>query len=130
MVTVEESQAFGVDSEVVEGMQFDKGYLSPYMITNTERMEAEVKEAIVLITDMKISTLKDILPLIEKVAAVGKKEMVIIADDIDGEALTTFVLNKLRGTFSVLGIKAPGFGDQKKQILEDIAVMTGGQVIT
>ena len=103
VVTVEESQAFGVDSEVVEGMQFDKGYLSPYMITNTERMEAEVKEAIVLITDMKISTLKDILPLIEKVAAVGKKEMVIIADDIDGEALTTFVLNKLRGTFSVLG---------------------------
>ena len=130
VVTVEESQSFGVESEIAIGLQFNKGYLSPYMITNSERMEAEVKDAIVLITDMKISTIKDVLPLIEKVAGVGKKEMVIIAEDIDGEALTTFVLNKLRGTFSVLGIKAPGFGDSKKELLQDIAIMTGGTVIS
>jgi chaperonin GroEL len=130
VVTVEESQSFGVDSEIVEGMQFDRGFVSHYMVTNQERMESEVKDAIILIMEGTLSTLKDILPLIEKVAAVGKKEMVIIADDIDGEALTTFVLNKLRGTFSVLGIKAPGFGDTKKEMLADIAIMTGATVIT
>ncbi len=129
VVTVEESQSFGIDSEVVEGMEFDKGYVSPYMITSAERMEAEMKDAQILVTDMKVSAVKDILPLLEKVAAEGKKELVIIAEDIDGEALTTFVLNKLRGGFKVLGIKAPGFGDKKKELLEDIAIVTGAECI-
>ena len=130
VVTVEESQSFGIESDVVEGLQFDKGYVSPYMITNSERMEAEFKDAPVLITDKKISSIQDILPVLEKVIQTGKKEIVIIADDIDGEALTTFVVNKLRGTFSVLGIKAPGYGDRKKEMLQDIAVVLGGTVVT
>lgn len=130
VVTVEESQSFGVESEVVEGMKFDKGYVSPYMVTNAERMEAEYRDIPVFITDKKISSVKEILPLLEKVAQKGKKEIVIIADDIEGEALTTFVLNKLRGGFSVLGIKAPGYGDRKKEILTDIAVVVGAQVIS
>lgn len=130
VVTVEESQSFGVDSEVVEGMQFDKGYVSMYMITNAERMEAEYKDVPILITDKKISTIKDILPLLEKVAGSGKKELVIIADDVDGEALSTFVLNKLRGGFNVLAVKAPGYGDRKKEILADIATVVGGEVIS
>ncbi len=107
VVTVEESQSLGIESEIVEGMEFDKGYVSAYMITNAERMEAEAKDAPILITDKKISMLKDILPLIEKVAQSGKKELVIIAEDVDGEALTTFVVNKLRGNFNVLAVKAP-----------------------
>ncbi|MEX0912962.1 MAG: chaperonin GroEL, partial [Candidatus Paceibacterota bacterium] len=130
VVTVEEGQSFGIETEFTEGMQFDKGYVSPYMVTNPERMEAEYKNADILITDKKVSSVKEILPLLEKIAQTGKKELVIIADDIDGEALTTFVINKLKGGFSVLGIKAPGFGDRKKDILNDIAVMVGGQVIT
>ena len=130
VVTVEESQTLGIETDIVKGLQFDKGYVSPYMITDTDRMEAEVKDAQILITDGKISSVKEILPFLEKLAQSGKKELVIIADDVDGEALTTFVLNKLRGAFNVLAIKAPGFGDRKKEILEDIAVTTGGQVIS
>ena len=130
VVTVEESQSFGIESEVVEGMEFDKGYVSPYMITNPERMEAEYKDPLVLITDKKISSIQDILPVLEKVAHTGKKELVIVADDVDGEALTTFVVNKLRGAFSVLAVKAPGDGDRKKELLADIAATVGGQVIS
>ena len=109
VVTVEESQTFGVESEVVEGLEFDRGYVSPYMITNTERMEAEYRDAPILITDKKISTVQEILPLLEKVAQTGKKELVIIAEDVDGEAMATFVLNKLRGIFNILAVKAPGY---------------------
>lgn len=130
VVTVEESQTFGLEKEVVEGLQFDKGFVSAYMITDTNRMEAVYNEPSILITDKKISALADILPLLEKIAQSGKKELVIIAEDVDGEALTTLVLNKLRGTFSVLAVKAPGFGDRRKEMLKDIAVVTGGQVIS
>ena len=130
VITVEEGQSFGIEKEVVEGMQFDKGYISPYMITNYETMKAEMAEPYILITDKKISAISDILPLLEKVIQSGKKDIVIIAEDIDGEALTTFVLNKLRGTFNVLGIKAPGFGDRRKAMLEDIAILTGAKVIS
>jgi chaperonin GroEL len=130
VVTVEESQSFGIETELTEGMQFDKGYVSPYMVTNPERMEAEYKNAHLLITDKKISSVQEILPLLEKIAQTGKKELVIIADDVEGEALATFVVNKLKGGFSVLAVKAPGYGDRKKEILNDIAVTTGGQVIT
>jgi len=130
VVTVEESQSFGIETELTEGMQFDKGYVSPYMVTNPERMEAEYKNAHILITDKKISSIQEILPLLEKIAQTGKKELVIIADDVEGEALATFVVNKLKGGFSVLAIKAPGYGDRKKEVLADIAVMTGGQVIS
>ena len=130
VVTVEESQSFGVDSEVVEGLEFDKGYVSPYMVTNADRMEAEFKDASIFLTDKKISAVSDILPLMEKLAQSGKKDLVIIADDVEGEALTTFVLNKLRGAFNVLAVKAPGYGDRKKEMLEDIAITCGGQVIS
>jgi len=130
VVTVEESQSFGVESEVVEGLEFDKGYVSPYMITNGERMEAEYKDVPILMVDKKISTIKEILPLLEKLAQTGKKDLVIIADDIDGEALATFVVNKIRGGFNVLGIKSPGYGDRKKEMLADIAVVVGGDVIS
>jgi chaperonin GroEL len=130
VVTVEESQSFGVESEVVEGLEFDKGYVSPYMITNGERMEAVYRDALILITDKKISTVQEILPLLEKLAHTGKKELVIIADDVEGEALATFVVNKLRGAFSVLAVKAPGYGDRKKEMLQDIAVTTGAQVVS
>ncbi|MEK7176818.1 MAG: chaperonin GroEL [Patescibacteria group bacterium] len=130
VITVEESQSFGVESEIVEGLEFDKGYLSPYMITNTERMEAEYRDPMILVTDKKISVIKDVLPLLEKLVASGKKDLVIIAEDVDGEALTTFVVNKLRGSFNVLAIKAPGFGDKKKELLLDIAVTVGAQVIS
>lgn len=130
VVTVEESQSIGIESEVVEGLEFDKGYVSAYMVTNAERMEAEYVDAPILITDRKISTIKDILPLLEKVAQAGKKELVIIAEDVDGEALTTLVVNKLRGGFNVLAIKAPGFGDRKKEVLADIAVTVGATVVS
>ncbi len=130
VVTVEESQSIGIESDYVEGMEFDKGYVSAYLITNAERMEAEVKDAPVLITDKKISTIKDILPLLEKVAQSGKKDLVIIADDIDGEALATFIVNKLRGAFNVLAVKAPGYGDRKKEMLADIAITVGAQVVS
>jgi len=130
VITVEEGQSFGVTKEVVEGMQFDKGYVSPYMITNAESMKAEFNEPSILITDKKIASIQEILPLLEKMAQAGKKDLVIIADEIEGEALATFVVNKLRGTFNVLGIKAPGFGDRRKAMLEDIAILTGGKFIT
>ncbi len=130
VVTVEESQSFGIETELTEGLEFDKGYVSPYMVTNPERMEAEYKNAQILITDKKISSVQEILPLLEKIAQTGKKELVIIADDVEGEALATFVVNKLKGGFSVLAVKAPGYGDRKKELLADIAVTTGGQVIT
>ncbi|MBI2459181.1 MAG: chaperonin GroEL [Parcubacteria group bacterium] len=130
VITVEEGQSFGVVKEVVEGMQFDKGYVSPYMITNSESMKAEFNEPYILITDKKIASIQEILPLLEKMAQSGKKDLVIIADEIEGEALATFVVNKLRGTFNVLGIKAPGFGDRRKAMLEDIAILTGGKFIT
>jgi chaperonin GroEL len=130
VVTVEESQSFGIETELTEGMQFDKGYVSPYMVTNPERMEAEYKNAHILITDKKIVSVQEILPLLEKIAQTGKKELVIIADDVEGEALATFVVNKLKGGFSVLAVKAPGYGDRKKELLADIAVTTGGQVIS
>lgn len=130
VVTVEESQGFGMNLELVEGMQFDKGFMSAYMITNPDRMEAEYKDCHILITDKKISAVADILPILEKLAESGKKELVIIAEDVEGEALATLVLNKLRGAFSTLAIKAPGFGDRRKAMLEDIAILTGGKVIT
>ncbi len=130
VVTVEESQGMDLSYDIVEGLEFDKGYVSAYMITNPERMEAVMKDALILITDKKIANVQEILPLLEKVAQSGKKELVIIADDVEGDALTTFVLNKLRGTFSVLAVKAPGYGDRKKEMLADIAVVVGGQVIT
>jgi chaperonin GroEL len=130
VVTVEEGQSIGLEKEVVKGMRFDRGFVSGYMVTNTERMEAVWEDPFILITDKKISSVQEILPLLEKIAQTGKKELVIIADDIEGEALTTFVLNKLRGTFSVLAVKAPGFGDRRKEQLSDIAVLTGGTVIT
>jgi len=130
VVTVEESQSFGIESDVVEGMRFDKGYVSPYMITNADRMEAEYADASILITDRKISTIKEVLPLLEKLAGQGKKELIIIADDVDGEALATFVVNKLRGSFSILALKAPGFGDKKKEMLTDIAILTGAKLIS
>ncbi len=130
VITVEESQSFGVDVEVVEGMQFDKGYVSAYMMTNADRMEAEYQDAHILITDRKVSSIQDILPILEKVATTGKKELVLICEDVDGEALTTLVVNKLRGAFSTLAIKAPGFGDRRKAMLQDIAILTGGKVIS
>ncbi|MFA6273402.1 MAG: chaperonin GroEL [Candidatus Paceibacterota bacterium] len=130
VVTVEEAQTVGVDSEVVEGLEFDKGYVSPYMITNAERMEAEYHDPAILVTDRKISSIKEILPLLEKLAATGKKDLVIIAEEVEGEALTTFVLNKLRGSFNVLAVKAPGYGDRKKDLLGDIAVTIGAKVVS
>lgn len=130
VVTVEESQSIGIESDFVEGMEFDKGYVSPYLVTNPERMEAEAKDAPILVTDKKISAIKDIIPLLEKVAQAGKRDLVIIADDVDGEALATLIVNKLKGVFNVLAVKAPGYGDRKKEMLADIATMTGGQVIT
>ena len=130
VVTVEEGQSFGVEVESVDGMQFDKGYISHYMVTDTEKMRAEFQDPYILITDKKISSVQEILPLLEKLLAQGKKDLVIIADDIEGEALATFVVNKLRGIFNVLAVKAPGFGDRRSAMLEDIAILTGGRVIT
>lgn len=130
VVTVEESQGTELSSEVVEGLQIDKGYASPYFVTNPERMEAEMKDAAILITDKKISNVQEVLPLLEKIAQAGRKELVIIADDIEGDALATFIVNRLRGTFNVLAVKAPGFGDRKKEMLADIAAVVGAQVIS
>lgn len=129
-VTVEESQGTGIEKEVVEGMQFDRGYVSPYMVTNAERLEAAIEDPYILITDKKISSIQDILPLLEKLARTGKKELVIIAEDVEGDALATLVVNRLRGAFNALAVKAPGFGDRRKEMLEDIAVLTGGKVIS
>ncbi len=130
VITIEEGQSFGVEKEVVEGMQFDKGYVSPYMITDTGSMKAEFNDPYILVTDKKITSIQEVLPLLEKILQSGKKDVVIIAEEIEGEALATFVVNKLRGTFNVLGIKAPGFGDRRKAMLEDIAVLTGAKVIS
>jgi len=130
VVTVEESQSFGIESEVASGMEFDKGYVSHYMITDSERMEAVYNDADILITDKKITSIKEILPLLEKLAQTGKKELVIIADDVEGEALATFVVNKLRGGFNVLAVKSPGYGDRKKEQLQDIAITVGAKLIS
>jgi chaperonin GroEL len=130
VVTVEESQGMELSYDIVEGLQIDKGYVSAYMVTNAERMEAEMKDALILLTDKKIANVQEILPLLEKVAQSGKKELVVIAEDVEGDALSTFIVNKLRGTFSVLAVKAPGYGDRKKEMLADIATVVGGQVIS
>ncbi len=129
VITIEESKTAETYSEVVEGMQFDRGYISPYMVTDTDKMEAVYDDAFVLITDKKISSIQEILPLLEQIVKIGKK-LVIIAEDIEGEALTTIILNNLRGTFKVAAVKAPGFGDRRKEMLKDIAILTGGEVIS
>ncbi|MDE6832720.1 MAG: chaperonin GroEL [Ruminococcus sp.] len=129
VITLEESKTADTYSEVVEGMQFDRGYISPYMVTDTDKMEAVYDDAFILITDKKISSIQEILPLLEQIVKMGRK-LVIIAEDIEGEALTTIILNNLRGTFKVAGVKAPGFGDRRKEMLKDIAILTGGEVIT
>ncbi|WP_027397221.1 chaperonin GroEL [Anaerovibrio lipolyticus] len=129
VITVEESKGMETSLSVVEGMQFDRGYISPYMVTDTDKMEAVMNDPYILITDKKISTVNDILPILEQVVKMGK-ELVIIAEDLDGEALATIVVNKLRGTFKALAVKAPGFGDRRKAMLEDIAILTGGQLIS
>jgi len=130
VVTIEDSNTIGNSYEIVEGLQFDRGYVSPYMITSPERMEAELEDPYILVTDRKISAVNDILPILEKVVQSGRKELVIIADELEGEALATLVVNKLRGIFNVLGVKAPGFGDRRKEMLQDIAVVTGAQFIS
>ncbi len=130
VVTVEEGKSIGLEKELVKGMQFDQGYISPYFITDPSRMEAVVEKPYILITDKKISSIKELLPILEQIAASGKKDIVIIADDVEWEALATLVLNKLRGVLNVLAVKAPGFGDRKKEMLRDIAVVTGGTVIS
>lgn len=129
VITVEESKTAETYSEVVEGMQFDRGYITPYMVTDTDKMEAVIDDALILITDKKISNIQEVLPLLEQIVQQGKK-LLIIAEDIEGEALSTLIVNKLRGTFTCVGVKAPGFGDRRKAMLEDIAILTGGQVIS
>ena len=130
VITVEESRGINFETDYVEGMQIDKGYISPYFVTNTEKMEASLENPAILITDKKISAIQDILPLIEKIVQQGRREIVIIAEDVDGEALATLVVNKLRGILNVLAVKAPGFGDRRKEMLRDIATLTGGEVIS
>jgi len=130
VITVEESKGLAFETEYVEGMQFDRGYISPYFVTDPERMEAVLEDPLILIHDKKISSAQDILPLLEKMVQTGRKNLVVISEDVDGEALATLVLNRLRGVFNALAVKAPGFGDRRKATLQDIAVLTGGQVIT
>jgi len=130
VITVEESQSLGVEYELTDGMQFDQGYLSAYMVTDTGRMEATIDNPNILITDKKISSIQEILPILEQLAQGGKKDLVIIAEDVDGEALATLVVNKIRGIMNVLAVKAPGFGDRRKEMLQDIAILTGGTVVT
>jgi len=130
VVTVEEGQGLAMESEVVEGFTFDRGFVSPYMVTDTARMEAVYDKPLILITDKKISSVQEFLPILEKVAQTGKKDLVIIAEDIEGEALGTLILNRLKGVFNTIAIKAPAFGDRRKEVLEDIAILTGGQVIS
>ena len=130
VVTVEESQALGLSKELVEGLQFDRGYISPYMVTNPERMETVLENPYILVTDQKISAISALLPLLEKLIQAGKKDLMIIADEIDGEALATLVVNKIRGIFNILGVKAPGFGDRRKEMLQDIATVTGAEFIS
>ena len=129
VITIEESKTAETYSEVVEGMQFDRGYITPYMVTDTDKMEAVIDDAYILITDKKISSIQELLPLLEQIVKTGKK-LVIIAEDIEGEALSTLIVNKLRGTFTCVAVKAPGFGDRRKEMLQDIAILTGGQVIS
>ena len=129
VITIEESKTAETYSEVVEGMQFDRGYLSPYMVTDTDKMEAVLDDALILITDKKVTNIQELLPLLEQIVKMGKK-LLIIAEDVEGEALSTIILNKLRGTFTCVAVKAPGFGDRRKDMLQDIAILTGGQVIT
>src|SRR5258707_7427821 len=129
VITVEEAKGLETTLETVEGMQFDRGYLSPYFVTDPEKMEAVLEDAYFLIHDKKVSSMKDLLPILEKIAQQGKP-LLIIAEDVEGEALATLVVNKLRGTLKVCGVKAPGFGDRRKDLLRDIAVLTGGQVIS
>ena len=129
VITIEESKTAETYSEVVEGMQFDRGYITPYMVTDTDKMEAVIDDAYILITDKKISSIQEILPLLEQIVKTGKK-LVIIAEDVEGEALSTLIVNKLRGTFTCVAVKAPGFGDRRKEMLQDIAILTGGQVIS
>ena len=129
VITVEESKTAVTDSDIVEGMQFDRGYISPYMVTDTDKMEAVIDDALILITDKKISNIQEILPLLEQIVQAGAR-LLIIAEDIEGEALTTLIVNKLRGTFNVVAVKAPGYGDRRKEMLQDIAILTGGQVIS
>ncbi len=130
VITIEESQTFGIQKEIVKGLQFDRGYISPYMITNSERMESVIEDPYILVVDKKVSSIQEMLPALEAVAKQGKKNIVIIADDIDGDALATLVVNKLRGILNVLAVKAPGFGDRKKDLLGDIATVTGAQVVS
>jgi len=129
-ITVEESKTFGLSKEIVKGLQFDRGYVSGYMVSNAEKMEAVMDDPYILITDKKISSLPEILPILEKIVKSGKKDLVIIADDVDGDALSTLIVNKLRGIFNALAIKSPGFGDRKKETLEDIAIVTGAEIIS
>ena len=129
VITIEESKGFATELDVVEGMQFDRGYVSPYMVTNTDKMEAVLENPYILITDKKITSIQEILPVLEQVVQQGKP-LLLIAEDVEGEALATLVVNKLRGTFNAVAVKAPGFGDRRKAMLEDIAILTGGQVIT
>ncbi len=129
VITVEDSKTFGTSMEVVEGMQFDRGYISPYMVTNTEKMVATLDEPYILVTDKKISNIQDILPILEQIVKTGKA-LLIIAEDVEGEALTTMILNRLRGTFTCVAVKAPGFGDRRKEMLKDIAALTGATVVT
>ena len=130
VITVEESKAFGIQKEIVRGLQFDRGYISPYMVTDAERMESVFEDPYILVTDKKISSIQEILPVLEKLAQTGKKELVILADEVEGVALATLVVNKLRGIFNTLAVKTPGFGDRKKEMLQDIAVVTGAEVIS
>lgn len=130
VVSIEDSNTISNSYEVVEGLQFDRGYISQYMVTNADRMEAQLNDPYILVTDKKISSIKEILPLLEKIVESGKKDLVIIADDVDSEALATLVVNKIRGTFTVLAVKAPGFGDRRKEMLQDIAIVTGAEFIT
>ncbi len=130
VVTVEESKKSGIDKEIVKGLQFDQGYISPYMVTNLERMEAVLEDPYILITDKKISNIQEIVPLLEKALKTGKKDILIIADEVEGDALATLIVNRIRGIFNAIAVKSPGFGDRKKEMMQDIAVVTGGQVIS
>ncbi|MFA5178198.1 MAG: chaperonin GroEL [Candidatus Paceibacterota bacterium] len=130
VVTIEESKGLGMEKEIVKGLQFDQGYVSSYMVSDVEKMEAVLNDPYIIITDKKISSIQDILPILEKIIQTGEKDVLIVADDVDGEALTTLIVNKLRGTFNVVAVKAPGYGDRKKDMLADIAIVTGGQYVS
>src|SRR5690606_20977163 len=130
VVTVEEGQGLELESEVVEGFTFDRGFVSPYMVTDTARMEAVYDKPAIVITDKKVSSVQEFLPLLEKLAQAGKKDLVLIAEDVDGEALGTLILNRLKGVFNTLAVKAPAFGDRRKDVLNDIAILTGADVIS